>query len=1512
MVRMHKIVASTFALTSFALFAAPLRVMPLGDSITESYGWHEGSGYRAALRQMLVDKGFEVDMVGSVRSFPNGFCNPDVTKDAVDDCEHDGHGGWQIDHIRANLPLWFRTVEDPHVILLLIGTNDFGAHNDDDHVIDRYDALLDELAAYQPGATIIAASLLPRDQGWDDGYLNPKFNDLLFDRVALHAEKGQKVVYLDLYNAVERGTDFIDNLHPNANGYRKMAAAWCDAICEKFDSANVPARNAIAPVDQVLCSDRRSVTLYFNQPLGAEADVLANYTSTLASFEPEAVSVAADRRSVTVRGRELIPVGVPFTLRIAGLAEVPVNVQATGAQKTVDEARLYRLAWSIDLPERASWGDTVPRYAIDNREHLGPYTRVAYYLELEDNAGALSYCWVSMDKFTDDPRKLGIPTRANSGDVGYEGEVRNLKVRSNVATAGSRSVTTGRMEFFGSNYGNAYNADSPFGYSADGGYGSMQILDMDTPTPAPILCVNNWGKFKGPAGDPVDVGIGWNNSGKGHPDWTFANNATNYRRRLLQAYVLEETSPAEPPRVVSAGPTVAGNKVIVRFDRPIATSTVLPSVFGLSDGTTVLKAEVSPLDPRDVVLTLGSAASAGVTLTFDGLAADRPSRTPGSGSVVLSAAYLPLEVAANVSASATDGYRFVYAADLPFQNEWRAGKEIYTYYDRVTRLFDRAAYYMELVSLDGTTTNWVWVSSDKFSAGSATDELAIPFRSAGTPGRFVIDNIGVESNMANITPLTPAAEGVGTQCVAEFFSSNYSGSFGWDDRPQPPEDGHGCMQLFSCANGGEVLFSFSGWGHDTGDMAYGIGTNPSGYKDWTLAENSDRYSRRRLYAFVRPSTAEVSTRPPASVLEKVPESTDYSLLYTIQLTEGMKICNGGSPTDTVNVEGYEAAHLVNNAAALDGPYSRVAYLLELTHKDTGAVSWIWTAFDAISDSLADIDIPTPGHYLAQNVSNLDVDSNVPGIVKGKGLRDGNIEFWPCSYRTANENGNGQVVPGARGDIYDFGDNCEGGGDYGSMQVHNHDPANPQTLWAVNGFNGTAGGLDVGIGNSEGTHTDWTLVKTAALYSDMKLHVMIIPDTEHGVSEQPVQITSDETRQCLAVSYRTALAPAAMDPNAYRVDGVRPVRVRQSQLDLRDVYLDLAAPLSANVDHMLVTRFAGGDKAFVVEMPRETSAQIKAGVPEFGEYVLVNDVSVKESVNYSANGADYRTDLSRFTNVMTFDRIAYALELQHADTGRAQWVWVSMDAFTDDLRMVGVPTFRHGGPLLQQTVKNLHVYAGASDGEVSIPTGELPTGLIEFTYTDYTAGNYAGVLGASETVYDCGDDILHSINRPGHGSMQIHDPATRQVLLSLSSFGTSNLTVSRTPGLCIGNTPDPSGNSTDGTFLENAPQLSVRDLRIYVRPTAAAPDGGFGPAFLVQPQLVKPDTRHAEISVYAPNAVRYQWRCDGAPIVGANGTTLSVVLHSRPHVYDVIAYGADGCFTVSEGRTLFCGLTLLIR
>ncbi|MCC9605815.1 9-O-acetylesterase [Blastopirellula sp. JC732] len=182
------------------------------------------------------------------------------------------------------------------------------------------------------------------------------------------------------------------------------------------------------------------------------------------------------------------------------------------------------------------------------------------------------------------------------------------------------------------------------------------------------------------------------------------------------------------------------------------------------------------------------------------------------------------------------------------------------------------------------------------------------------------------------------------------------------------------------------------------------------------------------------------------------------------------------------------------------------------------------------------------------------------------------------------------------------------------------------------------------------------------------------------------------------------------------------------------------------------------------------------------------------------GIKYDVDNSK--QPIQFDRIGYLLELQTSG-GERKAAFVSMDAFTDDLTKIGVPTFASGASF-QQPVKSLTIWVSGAD----LATGtDLDGGNIEFWPNNYATQNSAKVPGASDQLYDFGDAKFDPVD--GYGSMQVHNGAGQQTVFAINHWRAGN-----GADIGIGNS---TGETRDWTFNGNASQYTHKRLRVLVRP-----------------------------------------------------------------------------------------------
>ncbi|WP_306212482.1 SGNH/GDSL hydrolase family protein [Actinoplanes sp. RD1] len=208
------VVATAVALAGIgpASAAEPVRIMPLGASITYGYGSSDGNGYRGRLYERLTrDAGMNVDFVGSQRS------------GRLRDRDHEGHPGWRIDQIAAHAGEWLAAYR-PDVVIMHLGTNDMIQDYRSATAPERLAALCREIVRRDPGVTVYVSSLVASTDTAVDGRIDA-FNARLPGVLAGLPQ----VVYVDQHAAMDR-RELSDEVHPTDQGYREIADAWYAAM----------------------------------------------------------------------------------------------------------------------------------------------------------------------------------------------------------------------------------------------------------------------------------------------------------------------------------------------------------------------------------------------------------------------------------------------------------------------------------------------------------------------------------------------------------------------------------------------------------------------------------------------------------------------------------------------------------------------------------------------------------------------------------------------------------------------------------------------------------------------------------------------------------------------------------------------------------------------------------------------------------------------------------------------------------------------------------------------------------------------------------------------------------------------------------------------------------------------------------------------------------------------------------------------------------------------------------
>jgi sialate O-acetylesterase len=201
----------------------------------------------------------------------------------------------------------------------------------------------------------------------------------------------------------------------------------------------------------------------------------------------------------------------------------------------VAEAKKYQVVYDLDLTKLGA----AIHYDVDNHQKIQQsFDRIAYFVELQDANFNTQDVYVSMDAFTTDLSKIGVPVFGSGAE--FQQNVTNLNVYANAKSIFTGlGLTGGNIEFWPNNYDkpNAAKVSNASGDTFDfgdqrselgDGYGCMQVHNHDARQT--IFAINHWRE-----GTHADVGIG--NQAKDNPDWTFAANAAGYRAMRLKVLV---------------------------------------------------------------------------------------------------------------------------------------------------------------------------------------------------------------------------------------------------------------------------------------------------------------------------------------------------------------------------------------------------------------------------------------------------------------------------------------------------------------------------------------------------------------------------------------------------------------------------------------------------------------------------------------------------------------------------------------------------------------------------------------------------------------------------------------------------------------------------------------------------------------------------------------------------------------------------------------------------------------
>lgn len=176
----------------------------------------------AMLHCLCVLTGSVVSAVGLANLI---YCS--VTSGTFSNNKHEGHRGKIIDEIAqmSSVGIWAA----PNVVLLHAGTNDINRDIDVDNAPDRLSNLIELIYEHSPNAAVFVAQIVPTKTASSTARVEA-YNSAIPGVVNTWVTKGKHIMTVDIFDAIDSATDLADDLHPNLQGYTKMAQQWYDTI----------------------------------------------------------------------------------------------------------------------------------------------------------------------------------------------------------------------------------------------------------------------------------------------------------------------------------------------------------------------------------------------------------------------------------------------------------------------------------------------------------------------------------------------------------------------------------------------------------------------------------------------------------------------------------------------------------------------------------------------------------------------------------------------------------------------------------------------------------------------------------------------------------------------------------------------------------------------------------------------------------------------------------------------------------------------------------------------------------------------------------------------------------------------------------------------------------------------------------------------------------------------------------------------------------------------------------
>ncbi|MDQ7744469.1 SGNH/GDSL hydrolase family protein [Hydrogenophaga pseudoflava] len=217
--------SSAEKVASCGLNGGPLRIMPLGDSITEGEAGH--NSYRRVLWQRLNGAGCSVNLVGSKSGVSRGSRDSGSVQppNADFDLDHEGYWDYSVNELTPRVGGLVAQAE-PDVVLVHLGTNDVLGGQSANGIAQELGALIDGIRAGKPDTHILLAKIIPAAP---DPAGTAALNRLIDGLASGRSTSTSPIAVVNQASGYSTGDNY-DGVHPGPGGESKLGNRWADAV----------------------------------------------------------------------------------------------------------------------------------------------------------------------------------------------------------------------------------------------------------------------------------------------------------------------------------------------------------------------------------------------------------------------------------------------------------------------------------------------------------------------------------------------------------------------------------------------------------------------------------------------------------------------------------------------------------------------------------------------------------------------------------------------------------------------------------------------------------------------------------------------------------------------------------------------------------------------------------------------------------------------------------------------------------------------------------------------------------------------------------------------------------------------------------------------------------------------------------------------------------------------------------------------------------------------------------